>query len=343
MASLIAQTNYAELLERCATAAFAEAFPAGGAFTKKTIKGRPYWYFQSTAHGRRTQKYVGRETPEILARIQRHDELKNDERDRRDIVSALVGAFGLPKPKPEIGDAIEALAKAGAFRLRSVLVGTVAYQTYPAMLGATLPSASLLTNDIDIAQFEDVSIAVADQTLPALDILKSVDASFRPIPTIHESKVTSYQSADGLRVEFLTPNRGPDADIPRRLTALHTDAQPLRFLDFLIHNPEPAVLLHGSGVYVNVPSPHRYAVHKLMISRRRPEGAAKRDKDIHQAEALLVLLARKRAYDLKEIWNEAEQRGPEWRKLLHEGFAQLSPQTKEQLADIAPKAAKQKK
>jgi hypothetical protein len=342
MASLIAQTNYAELLERCATAAFAESFPQGGAFTKKNVKGRPYWYFQSTAEGRRTQKYVGRETPDLLARIQRHTELKNDERDRRAIVSALVDAFGLPKPKTEIGNVIEALAKAGAFRLRSVLVGTVAYQTYPAMLGTTLPNASLLTNDIDIAQFEDVSVAVADQTSPVLDILKSVDASFRPIPTIHESKITSYQSADGLRVEFLTPNRGPDVRKPKRLPALLTDAQPLRFLDFLIHNPEPAVLLHGSGVYINVPSPHRYAVHKLMISRRRPEGAAKRDKDILQAEALLTLLARKRAYDLKEIWNEAEQRGPEWRKLLHEGFAQLSPQTREQMAAIAPAAAKQK-
>ena len=83
-----------------------------------------------------------------------------------------------------------------------------------------------------------------------------------------------------------TPNEGADTDKPQRLSALQTDAQALRFLDFLIREPEPAVLLYGPGIYVNVPAPQRYAIHKLIVSRRRREGAAKRDKDLHQAEAL---------------------------------------------------------
>jgi hypothetical protein len=37
---LVAQTTYAELLERCANAAFNEAFIEEGAFTAKIIKGR---------------------------------------------------------------------------------------------------------------------------------------------------------------------------------------------------------------------------------------------------------------------------------------------------------------
>ena len=48
------------------------------------------------------------------------------------------------------------------------------------------------------------------------------------------------------------------------------------------------------GIYVHVPAPARYAVHKLIISRRRPEGFAKRGKDLQQSEALLSALAEKR-------------------------------------------------
>src|SRR5215467_14278052 len=99
---------------------------------------------------------------------------------------------------------------------------------------------------------------------------------------------------NGFRVGFLTPNEGSDSDAPQHLQALGTDAQPLRFLDFLIHDPVPAVLLHGCGVLVRVPSPERYAIHKLIVSRRRHAGAAKSDKDLQQAEALLGALWRRR-------------------------------------------------
>lgn len=341
--SIVLQTTYAELMERCSRAAFDDSFADEGTFIVKTMRGKKYWYRQLPTEAGRGQKYVGPETPELLKKIEQHKATLGDERERRTLVTTLVRSFGMPQPVTEIGETVAALAKAGAFRLRSVLVGTAAYQTYSAMLGEKLPSAILQTGDVDIAQFANISAAVEEQMAPILGILKAVDKTFRAVPTTHGNAVTSYATKGGFAVDFLTPNQGRDTDKPKRLPALGTDAQPLRFLDFLIHNPEPAVLLHGSGVCINVPSPHRYAVHKLMISRRRPEGAAKRDKDILQAEALLTLLARKRAYDLKEIWNEAEQRGPEWRKLLHEGFAQLSPQTKDQLANIAPRAAKQKK
>jgi hypothetical protein len=339
--SLVLQTTYAELLERSSRAAFDTSFvEEDGTFMAKTVRGRRYWYFQLPTKAGRGQRYVGPETPELLKRIEQHKAAVDDDRERRALVSTLVRSFGMPQPVTEIGETVAALAKAGAFRLRSVLVGTAAYQTYSAMLGEKLPSAILQTGDVDIAQFANVSAAVEEQMPPILDVLQAVDKTFRAVPTMHGNAVTSYQAKGGFRVDFLTPNEGRDTDKPRRLPALQTDAQPLRFLDFLIHEPEPAVLLHGPGVYVNVPSPHRYAVHKLMISRRRAEGAAKRDKDVHQAEALLMVLARKRAYDLREVWSEAERRGREWRKLLHEGFAQLSPATQDLLAGVVPEVPK---
>jgi hypothetical protein len=331
---LIVQTTYAELLERSATAAFDATFSGNGAFTHKTISGRKYWYFQSSAEGARTQRYVGPETPELLKQIEQHQEALSDERERRSLASTLVRSFGMPQPIPAIGSIVEALAKAGVFRLRGVLVGTVAYQTYSSMLGEKLPVAMLQTGDIDIARFKNVSVAAGDQIPPVLDVLKEADKTFRAVPTIHGEKVTSYAAKGGLRVDFLTPNEGPDTDEPQRLPALQTNAQPLRFLDYLIRDAEAAVLLHGSGIYVNVPAPQRYAVHKLMIARRRPQGAAKRDKDMRQAEALLSLLLKKRRHELKDVWQAAYKRGKEWRRLLNEGLDDLSAPVRNELTAL---------
>jgi hypothetical protein len=332
--SLVLQTTYAELLERCASAAFGVSLVPGGAFTHKTVNGRRYWYFQSTTDGVRTQRYVGPETADLLRQIAHHREVRDDERERRALVSTLIRSFGLSRPIPEIGAIIDALAKAGVFRLRGVLIGTVAYQTYSAMLGIKLPAASLQTGDVDIAQFKNVSVAVEDRIPPMIEVLKQADSTFHPVPTIHREQVTSYAARGGLRVDFLTPNEGRDTDKPQRLPALQTDAQALRFLDFLIREPEPAVLLYASGIYVNVPAPHRYAVHKLIVARRRPEGAAKRDKDMQQAEALLTVLAQRRPHELKTAWDEAYKRGKEWRKLLQEGASLLSRPLREQLVNV---------
>lgn len=322
---LVMQTTYAELLERCGNAAFGEAFAEDGSFISKAIKGRRYWYFQTGTGATRTQRYVGPETPELLERIAHHRELRDDERERRALASTLVRSFHLPRPTPESGDVIAALAKAGVFRLRGVLVGTIAYQTYSAMLGTRLSIASLRTDDVDIAQFKNISVAVGDSTPPVLDVLKTVDKTFRAIPHIVDGRrVTNYVAKSGLRVDFLTPNQGRETGLPEALPALGTDAQPLRFLDFLIHEPEPAVILHGPGIFVQVPSPARYAVHKLIVSRRRREGHAKRDKDIQQASALLEVLGEKRPHDLKLAWEEAYERGSAWRELLMQGLSVAS-------------------
>lgn len=322
--SLIIQTTYAELLERCSSSAFGDAFSADGVFTCKTIKGRRYWYFQTPTASGRAQRYVGPETPELSKRIACHKTVRDDARERRALVSTLVRSFRLPRPIPEIGNVVAALARAGVFRLRGTLVGTVAYQVYPAMLGIRLPLATLQTADIDIAQFRNVSVAIQDQTAPIIEILQGVDKTFRPVANVHDRlRTTSYVAKGGVRVDFLTPNEGPHTDRPQPLRAFSTDAQPLRFLDYLIHEPEQAVILHDAGIPVLVPAPERYAVHKLIVSRRRPQGAAKRDKDFQQAESLLTLLAEKRPHELKAAWEEAFKRGRTWQRLLLEGTKQL--------------------
>jgi hypothetical protein len=185
-----------------------------------------------------------------------------------------------------------------------------------------------------IAQFQNISVAVGEQIPPVLDVLNNVDRSFRPVPHICGKSVTSYIAGSGLRVDFLTPNTAKDSDVPKPLRAFQTDAEPLRFLDFLIHDPEQAVLLHDAGIGVLVPSPERYAVHKLIVSRRRRQGDAKQDKDLKQSAALLDALNEKRPYEVKAAWQEAYGRGPAWQKVLCEGLSYIPQSTRDSFFTI---------
>lgn len=87
-----------ELLERYVNAALDEE----GAFTVKTIKGHRYWHFQTGAGDARTQRYACAETPDLLERTAGHKEARDDERERRALVSTLVQSFNcrVPSRKP---------------------------------------------------------------------------------------------------------------------------------------------------------------------------------------------------------------------------------------------------
>jgi hypothetical protein len=331
---LMAQTTYAELLDLSSVLAFETAFEEAGTFSAKTVKGSKYWYFRPSRPSSGDdlpQRYVGRETPELLARIAQHRRAKRDQSAQRALVRSLVHSYGLPAPLPAVAEVVEGLARSGVFRLRGVLVGTVAYQTYAAMLGVRLRGALTQTSDVDVAQFLSVSIAVHDQTDSMETVLKEIDPTFRKIPNLGRHAPTQYISSQQLRVDFLVPNQGADSDEPLYPPALKTAAEPLRFLDFLIYEPVKAVILHGGGTAVTVPSPERFAVHKLILSRRRKSAEAKADKDLRQAAAIIQILLQQRPEDLKRVWQEAVQRGPIWRELLHGGTAQLPVPLQESL------------
>ncbi len=66
------QTLYAELFEQ---AVHAQADAAGGGsqgtFVSKTVKGGTYWYAQRMEGDRKRQHYLGRESPVLLAWMER--------------------------------------------------------------------------------------------------------------------------------------------------------------------------------------------------------------------------------------------------------------------------------
>ena len=180
-----------------------------------------------------------------------------------------------------------------------------------------------------------LAIAKDERTPPLIEILRRADPSFRAIPRSQVPQARAvYVNADQFRVEVLTENRGPERENPVELPAIGTDAQPLRFLDYLLYEEVQAVMLHDAGVLVNVPSPSRYALHKLIVAQRRHSWAPKVDKDLKQAEALLDAVAARRATELHVAWREALARRPKWRSLLTAGLGMIAAKVRDRALHV---------
>ena len=333
MSNIATQTMFAELTQRAIDAEFDELYDERGNFLRKRVKTKEYWYYKRDEGGKAVSRYVGPVGDQsISGRIKRFETIKSDFRHRREMVRALTAA-GMPSPDSMAGEVIEALWKGGFFRLRGVLVGTLAFQCYGGILGIRFPGVALKTGDADLAQFYDVSHMVNDTMPPILNVLRQADPTFNAVPHAnHPHRVTRFRTATKYLVEFLTPNRGFDENQsePAEMPSLGgASAQPLRYLDFLIRDPINSVVLHKGGIPVRVPSPERYAVHKLIVAVMRRVDPAKSDKDIRQSEQLIEALLPRRSFSLFEAWEEACARGPSWREHLLRGREMLDQSIKD--------------
>lgn len=299
-----AVTLYAELLDQCALADVeARTATAGGSFVSKSVRGATYWYFQQSSGPEKRQTYLGRETPALLAWMNEsasaRAERRSDAQRRRELVRMLA-AGGVKRAAAPVVHVLEVLAEAGIFRSGGVLTGTQAFACYGPMLGVRLEERFLQTADIDIA----IDVAVPHEA--AADVpaaLKTVEPRFFAVPELDPRRPSTSFKVRGrdLRVDFLTPRRRRGGDAPVPLPSLRVAATPLAGIDYLLEEPAQAVIVGGSGVLVRVPSPARFAFHKLWLSRQRPVSEqAKARKDMAQAQQLLEVLTEDRPEDLDE-------------------------------------------
>ncbi|MER8627490.1 GSU2403 family nucleotidyltransferase fold protein [Mesorhizobium sp. M1143] len=101
--------------------------------------------------------------------------------------------------------------------------------------------------------------------------------------------------------------------------------------------------MHRSGLPVLVPSPQRYAIHKLIVaSRLGPSAGAKREKDLHQARLLTQALeATRRQDDLAFAFMEAWDKGENWRETIRRGLNLFDADTRETVNTILGKALRE--
>jgi hypothetical protein len=335
--SVSSQSMFAELLQRCLDGEFDDTFREQGSFVRRRRDTRYYWYYRWDADGSKHERYVGPVTDKsITDRVNRFADIKSDYRQRREMVRALI-ATRLPAPDAMAGTVVEALWKAGFFRLRGVLVGSLAYQCYAGPLGIRLTAASVRTDDADFAQFWGISENIGESMEHPLRVLQAIDPTFKEVPDVNDPFVTSrYRTKTGYKVEFLTPNRGSDdhQGKPAKMKSMAgAGAQPLRHLEFLIHQPERSVMLLNGGVPVTIPRAERYAVHKVIVAVERRD-QIKAQKDITQAGTLIMGTAKRRPLELGEAWIEAWNVGPRWREKLDAGRLRLTETERSELMRV---------
>lgn len=324
------QTLFAELSERLRAQEAARSFASlAGAFAKKRVSGGDYWYFKTSegAAGQR-EYFIGPDNRETQAVMAAHAagrpeaEASAAQIDRLCAMLRQGGAMLADTPSARV---IAGLASAGVFRVGAVLVGTHAYIALGNVLGVRWESA-LRTQDIDIAADRVLHVAVPqiDADLPrALD---SLSMGFLPVPGLNpKAAETSFKvRGQALRVDLLTPARGPRDGKPVPIARLKAAAQPLELLDYLLEAPVPVPLLAGGASLVNVPDPARFALHKLMVSgRRQAFEHAKAGKDRQQAAEILAVLYADRRGDLRLAVDALNKRPAAWRVRLKREMAKL--------------------
>ncbi|KZY32188.1 hypothetical protein A3731_22570, partial [Roseovarius sp. HI0049] len=251
-------------------------------------------------------------------RIDRIEELRSTAKKRqaeRSRLVRLLRADGMTPTDRATGSFLSAMAAAGTFRLGGTIVGTNAFRLYEGELGIRLPlGGTANTGDIDIAQFETLSVALEDRGDPGLAETFSA-LKFDPVPGLNKGRTWRWaQGGSGQLVEFLTPAFGDETI--RDLPALGVGAQGLNYLNFLIAEPIHAAAIYRSGILVQVPRPERYAIHKLIIADRRRDGAGslKSAKDREQGALLIEAMAEDRPDDLARAYTTAMEVGTRWRE-----------------------------
>jgi hypothetical protein len=299
--------------------------------------GRGYWYDLHRVGTSVRNRYLGEDGPEMAERMAKHRDLAETAKARAEERTRLVRtlrAEGLASLDRTTGSLLVGMERAGVFRLGGTLIGTQAFKLYEGELAVRMGETDLTqTGDIDIAQFEHLSLALGDKVEENLaETFKALD--FDPIPGIRTTSVWRWrQTTSTALVEFLTPSFRAEEDI-RPLPALGVAAQSLHFLNYLIAEPIKAAALYRSGVLVQIPRPEAYAIHKLIVANRRtgPDQLKSR-KDRAQAALLIEALAEDRPDELREAHEDALSRGPQWRAHI-EATLKRMPETAAKLAAL---------
>lgn len=324
-----AQAAYAEILEVTRHQELSRSIEnLSGSFSKKTVKGSTYWYYQFTegAGGKTRQFFVGPDSENLRELVARARTRNTSSIDRL-AKSAMM--LGCAASTPAHFRIIRRLNEIGFFRAGGVLIGTHAFLAYGNALGVSWGDLAR-TQDIDFAHSGNhIELALpASLKIETRGAIESLEAGFLPVPGFgsRDQTATFVSKVDKqLRVDFLAPMVG-SRDKVYAHDGLGVNLQPLRFLEFVMEDVEQAAIISAVGaVIANVPDPARYALHKLLVhAERRVRSPEKAQKDLRQAAALIEVLSGYRQDGILALWKDVLHRGAGWRSRARTGFTALA-------------------
>jgi hypothetical protein len=272
-----------------------DAFPGtpGTVLERSNAKGfRFYAHQYYEADGGKTEKYVAGPIGETAA-----DAMARDLRDKIQAVAGaqksirLLAREGFKLADSKTYATVAVLGNHGLFRAGALLIGSHAYGVILNQLGVR--AAQYSTRDVDIAR--NAALAFPAEPKPSfLEMLKDTGIEFAEVPSLDRKKPgTSFKEAGKsfFQIDLLVPATVGHVIDSVPVPELKAHATALPHLRFLLGESQEAVVLAREGCcLVRVPTPERFALHKLIVSRLRKRGD-KAIKDVAQASVLLAAVA----------------------------------------------------
>ena len=296
-----------------------------GGFAMKTVGARGYWYYQvKQPNGQPQQIYVGPDDAPTRAMMAEHaNPQKRSEQSALVRMARAAIEYGCAEIPLKHARVIERLGDYGFFGAGGILVGTHSFLAYQNHFGVRW-TAGAFTLDLDFAHAgKNLSIALpSNLKFDGKAAIDSLKLGFIPVQSNTTFKKPDEPDFD---LDFLT-TVGRAGSEPVYLPALNLTLQPLKFMELSLEDPMRATLLTRNGpVVVNVPQPHRFALHKLIVHGERPMAQrVKANKDLAQAGALIDYLLDNDGDELIRIWEDVVGRGPGWARRLLAGWRALA-------------------
>jgi hypothetical protein len=320
---LAAQTAYAELFSQTQAYELDNALASRvGAFHKRSLKGRDYWYFGYRDLDQKPRMvYIGPDNDRVKALIERYRSSKQEKHATPHARIAI--AAGCAPAAPKHFRIIRRLAEYGFFHAGGILIGTHAFLALGNMLGVRWRDGAT-TLDVDFAHAgRNVSVALpANLKIDVHGGLQSLEMGLLPISQFNGRTGAQYRNPKDqeLRLDFVTSmtRTGKPVSMPD----LNLTLEPLKFMEFSLEQTvQGCIFSHAGACVVNLPAPERYAVHKLIIYGERPvEQRAKAAKDLLQAASLArYFLGNGQADIFNAAWHDASHRGKGWQRRAEQG------------------------
>lgn len=301
---LVLQAAYSDLKQRARERRTLLIGTPGSVSVREVRDGR-FLYRQFYDHaGKKRADYLG--PADDPAASGRADEVRAAIGVTNDLLASarLLARAGYVRVDGQTSAAVSACARHGLFVGGAVLVGSHAYGALVNELGVR--AAAFRTLDLDLARDRRLGVQVSLES-----VLAETFVDFTPVLGF-DRKVpsTSFKAPgrEGLRIDLLVPTSGDDITV-RPVPELAAHATALPHLRYLITSPIDSIVIGREGIApVRIPSPERFAWHKMLVSQLRTATSDKRTKDLHQAAVVVAALAEQDAEALRDAFAECPQK-----------------------------------
>jgi len=260
-----------------------------GTLKQRTQSGNKYWVREYIrVDSKKTDEYIGPASSVSEAQIAKWAA-------RIDLAKALAAGsanlrlFGYQRIDRKPAAVIEAFFNRKLIHGGLILVGSHAYGALLNELGIRAPGYK--TTDIDIARAHRLEVALPEG-FGLHEVLRETGMNFVAAPGMPSHRPSAsfmLPGAEQIAVDLLVPGPRAGDIVPVKELAAHAQSIPL--LDYLIGDPIDSIVLSPNQVIpVRIPSPERFAIHKLFSSQSRGSRRDKVQKDLAQAAVLAAAL-----------------------------------------------------